>query len=121
MVSQGTPNALVGVRFLHPPQNQIYLILFGGIERRSDVLIAIKTTSRCPDKFERRRKFSRGRSTPSPANKNNPLGLFFAFFMRRIFLAPFAKFLELNFALNFLFVFPGIIIGPFAGFAGQFD
>ena len=27
MVSHGIPNALVGVRFLHPPQNIIYNIL----------------------------------------------------------------------------------------------
>jgi hypothetical protein len=38
-----------------------------------------------------------------------------------VFLAPFTKFLELDFTLNFLFVFSGPVIGPFAGFAGQFD
>jgi hypothetical protein len=37
--------------------------------------------------------------------------------MGGVFLAPFAKLLELNFALNLLLVFPGIIISPFAGFA----
>lgn len=83
MVSQGTPNALVGVRFLHPPQKILFIIfLFGGIEQRNDVLIAIKTMSWCPDKFERRRKFSRGRSTPSPAKIKLRIFLLIFLFLR---------------------------------------
>jgi hypothetical protein len=58
---------------------------------------------------------------PSPANKNNPEGLFFAFFMGCIFLAPFAKFLELNFALNFLSILSGPVIYSLTSFTGQFD
>ena len=50
MVSQGTPNALVGVRFLHPPQK--IRIIFGGIERRNDAEPAGEAVSRCPGKFE---------------------------------------------------------------------
>jgi hypothetical protein len=38
-----------------------------------------------------------------------------------VFLAPFTKLLELNLALNFLFILSSPVIGPFAGFAGQFD
>jgi hypothetical protein len=40
--------------------------------------------------------------------------------MRRHFLAPLAKLLELDFALNFLFVFAGPVIGSFALCAVQF-
>jgi hypothetical protein len=53
-----------------------------------------------------------------PPNKNNPEGLFFAFFMRCILFAPFTKLLELNLALNFLLVLAGPIIGPLASFTG---
>jgi hypothetical protein len=41
--------------------------------------------------------------------------------MSGVLLAPFAKLLELDFALNFLLVLAGIIICPFTGVAGQFD
>ena len=46
--------------------------------------------------------------------------LFFGFFVRSVFLAPFAKLLELDFALNFLFIFPRIIIGSFTSLTIQF-
>jgi len=41
--------------------------------------------------------------------------------MSGILFAPFAKLLEFDFALNFLFILAGIIISPLAGFTGQFD
>jgi len=47
--------------------------------------------------------------------------LLFGFFVGCIFLAPFAKFLELNFALNFLSIFSGPVIYSLTSFTGQFD
>ena len=41
--------------------------------------------------------------------------------MHRPFLAPIAKLLELNFALNFLFIFLAPVVGALAGGAGEFD
>jgi hypothetical protein len=41
--------------------------------------------------------------------------------MKSIFLAPFTKLLELNFALNLLLILSGPVIGSLAGFTGQFD
>jgi len=40
--------------------------------------------------------------------------------MNRILFAPFAKFLELDFALNEFFVLSAPVIDPFTVFAGEF-
>lgn len=47
-------------------------------------------------------------------------GLFFTLFVDGLFLAPFAKFLELYFSLNFLFVFSAPVIYSFAITTSEF-
>ena len=47
--------------------------------------------------------------------------LFLGFLMHRALHAPLAKFLELNFALNFFLVFLAPVIGALAGGAGELD
>jgi hypothetical protein len=54
-----------------------------------------------------------------PQTKNSQR-LLFRFFVGCIFLAPFAKLLELNFALNFLLILSGPVICSLTSFTGQF-
>ena len=49
------------------------------------------------------------------------LYLLFPFLVFRLFFAPLAKLLELNFTLNFFAVLARPIVHPFAGPAGEFN
>ena len=55
--------------------------------------------------------------------RNNPPlgGLFLRFLVSRALHAPLAKLLELDFALNFLFVFLAPVVRTLANGAGEFD
>jgi len=54
------------------------------------------------------------------ARQPKTYNLFFRLFMLSLFLAPFAKLLELYFSLNFLFIFSTPVIYSFAISAGKF-
>jgi len=47
--------------------------------------------------------------------------LFLYFLVNGILFAPFTKFLELYFSLNFLFILSAPVIDSFAIFTGEFD